>query len=142
MLGYDMTDIDIESVKKYLNDKIHTDANLINIERMVKEFNILRQKIMKTYAKFLQNQHEYISDNKDLREIILNYYIENFVNKKNSGIFISLFTDFYTLMRLLKKFDNKERGPKLCANHNELDKIIMYAGGFHINVVRDILVIL
>jgi hypothetical protein len=147
MLGYiDIEDIDMET---YITKNIDEGLNdYINKNKIITEFKTLRHKIVKTYTKFIRTQQNFIPDNKVLRDIILEYYISNFIDAENIThakkimIFVSIFTDFYILMRLLTQFDDKKRGPEKCKNHNELDKIIIYGGGGHNDIVIDILKLL
>jgi hypothetical protein len=133
-------------IGKYINNNI-TELTKIKNETILTEFAGLREKMQKSYNKFKITQNQIIPEKKDVRDILLNYYIINYVDvdlKKRSGIFLTVFTDLYLIIRLLQKFDTEKmkRGPKQCQETDSLDKVCVYAGGFHINIVKDIFILL
>ena len=147
ILGYDNINNNNEAfIGEYINSNIIEVKEEINNETILTEFTGLREKMQKSYNKFKKTQEDIIPG-KDVRAILLDYYIKKYVEvdvNKRSGIFITVFTDLYLIIRLLQKFDTEKmkRGPKQCQETDSLDKVCVYAGGFHINIVKDILILL
>ena len=123
------------------------------------EMSILKQKLNKSYEKFLKFCEKYpniFGDGKNIRQDIIEIMTneKNFNNRYNdkgssmAGMFMdgttqmglnSTLTDLYTFLRMFTIFDSeKERDPIKCNNIETPEKIILYAGKAHIELYNSI----
>jgi len=127
----------------------------INFEKkFYDEIEILKNKLNKTYNKFLKFCQKYpnvFGTGENIKEIIIdimlsdNVFFTRFIEIKGfiGGTIMGLqssFTDVYTFLRMFIIFDDeKERKPIKCSNIKTPEKIIIYAGIAHIKLYNDIL---
>jgi hypothetical protein len=135
---------------------LHQDLILksINFEiNFYYEIEILKNKLNKTYNKFLKFCQTYpnvFGTGENIKEIIIDIMLSDNIfpvrfiytsglNGKIMGL-QSTFTDVYTFLRMFIIFDDeKERKPIKCSNIKTPEKIIIYAGSAHIDLYNDIL---
>lgn len=135
---------------------LHQDLifNSINFEiNFYDEIEILKNKLNKTYNKFLKFCQIYpnvFGTGENIKEIIIdimlsdNIFPVRFIDESGlDGKILGLqstFTDVYTFLRMFIIFDDeKERKPIKCSNIKTPEKIIIYAGKAHIELYNDIL---
>lgn len=143
----------LTSEKKTLHDDTPLANNLYTVDDILNEMRSFRKIVRKEYRKLRKNSNMYLDERKgNLREIIKNIVYHNLVKVNNLTEYTHLFSDFYVICRIFMEFSTDkgkiERSPERC---NIIDKhgnktinispnkIIIFAGGDHINLYNQIL---
>ena len=96
---------------------------------MLTQAKIIRKKIMSEYLKFEKSQDEFFNKGMTVRDFLLDYYMEG----KDPIGFGSLFTDYYYILRMFRKFGDKNKGS--CIGNKHSDHIVFYAGRMHADLL-------